>query len=78
MLTGDIAAAGFALINSVGVVGGALGPQIVGLSLQRTQSYDNSLIIFGIMMTISGGLALMLRANIVREFAIRHHFLALT
>lgn len=65
MLTGDTAAAGFALINSVGVIGGAVGPQIVGFTVHHSGTYDASLVIFGIMLTISGTLALMLRVNIV-------------
>ena len=64
MLTGDTAAAGFALINSVGVVGGAVGPSIVGWTTDHTGTYDTSLVIFGLMMAVSGTLALLLRVNI--------------
>lgn len=64
MLTGDTAAAGFALINSMGVVGGYLGPFAVGVLTEKFHSYDVSLAVFGILMTISGALALSLRADI--------------
>jgi len=64
MLSGDVAAAGFALINSIGVVGGAVGPQIVGWTTHNTGTYDTSLVIFGVMMTISGTLALCMRVNL--------------
>ncbi len=64
MLTGDTAAAGFALINSLGVVGGYVGPYLVGLLTDEFGSYDISLAIFGVMMTVSGSLALCLRHDI--------------
>lgn len=64
MLTGDTAAAGFALINSIGVIGGYLGPFLMGVLTEKFHSYDVSLSVFGVMMTISGFLALSLRADI--------------
>lgn len=64
ILSGDTAAAGFALINSVGVVGGYVGPFLVGQLTEKTGSYDSSLALFGAMMTLAGTLALCLRVNI--------------
>lgn len=64
MLTGDTAAAGFALINSFGVLGGFLGPYVAGVVREMTGNYDVALIIFGTLMTLSGVLALCLRPNI--------------
>ena len=43
LLTGTAAAAGLAWINSIGNVGGALGPAIVGWLKQTTGSYSGGL-----------------------------------
>ena len=42
-LTGTAAAAGMALINSVGIVGGFMGPFVVGWIMDSTGSFDNGL-----------------------------------
>lgn len=64
ILSGETAAAGFALINSFGVVGGYLGPFIVGELTAKSGNYNSSLAIFGLFMTVCGGLALCLQPNI--------------
>lgn len=64
ILSGDTAAASFALINSVGVVGGYIGPYLVGELTHKTGSYDAALAVFGGMMTLSAILTLQLKPNI--------------
>lgn len=64
ILSGETAAAGFALINSTGVIGGYLGPFLVGELTARTSSYDPALALFGCFMVVCGVLALSLRGNI--------------
>lgn len=64
ILSGETAAAGFALINSIGVIGGYLGPFLVGELTQKTGSYDPALAVFGVLMVISGLLALSLKPSI--------------
>jgi MFS transporter, ACS family, tartrate transporter len=64
VLSGETAAAGFALINSVGVVGGFVGPWLVGHLTQKTGNYDAALAVFGAMMVASGILALSLDPKI--------------
>ncbi|CDF39686.1 member of major facilitator superfamily MFS_1, containing a MFS domain [Chondrus crispus] len=64
ILSGETAAAGFALINSTGVIGGYLGPFLVGELTARTGSYDAALGLFGIFMIVCAGLSLCLRPNI--------------
>lgn len=64
ILSGDTAAAGFALINSTGVIGGYLGPYLVGELTQKTGSYDTSLFLLGLFMTASGFLSLCLKPSI--------------
>ena len=61
ILSGETAAAGFAIINSVGVIGGYMGPYLVGELTQRTGTYDTALGVFGVFMIISGLLSLSLR-----------------
>src|SRR2546422_11048403 len=43
-LSGTAAAAGIALINSVGNLGGFLGPYLVGLVLKRTEGFTGALL----------------------------------
>lgn len=64
LLSGETAAAGFALINSVGVVGGFAGPWLVGNLTEETGNYDAALAVFGVMMVASGTLALCLEKDI--------------
>lgn len=64
ILSGDTAAAGFALINSVGVVGGYFGPFLVGELTHKYGSYDAALAVFGVMMAMSAFLTLQLKPNI--------------
>ena len=59
-LTGFSAAAGFALINSVGNLGGFVGPSAVGWITERTGSFYGGLAFAGTCLFVSGTLALLL------------------
>jgi MFS transporter, ACS family, tartrate transporter len=59
-LTGSSAAAGIALINSVGHLGGFVGPYAIGLVGQRTGSLYSGLALAGIFLLVSATLALLL------------------
>ena len=58
---GTGAAAGIALINSVGNVGGFVGPYLLGWVLDTTRSFTAGLVVIGAIL-IAGG-ALVLRAR---------------
>jgi ACS family tartrate transporter-like MFS transporter len=59
-LTGYSAAAGIALINSVGNLGGFVGPAAIGFISQRTGSLSAGLALSGIPMFVSAALVLLL------------------
>jgi MFS family permease len=59
-LTGFSAAAGIALVTSVGNFGGFVGPYTVGIIRQRTGSPHYGLICAGVFFLVSAGLALVL------------------
>jgi D-galactonate transporter len=59
-LTGLSAAAGMALINSVGNLGGFVGPFAVGWITQRTGSFYGGLAFSGVCLFVSATLALLL------------------
>jgi MFS transporter, ACS family, tartrate transporter len=61
MLTGSAAAAGIALVNSIGNVGGFLGPTLVGYIKDATGSYAASLWTLSALITMSGVCVLGLR-----------------
>lgn len=52
-------AGGLALVNSVGNLGGFLGPAIVGFIKERTSSFSESLLFLMVTILIGGGLALV-------------------
>lgn len=60
-LTGRAAAAGIALINSAGNIGGFLGPYLLGAVKDRTQSFASGLLVLAGLMAIGGVVALRLR-----------------
>jgi ACS family tartrate transporter-like MFS transporter len=60
-LTGTAAAGGIALINSVGNLGGFVGPYIVGVIQDRTQSHLAALLVLGSSLLCMGLLALTIR-----------------
>ena len=57
-LGGIGAAAGIALVNSVGNVGGFVGPNIIGYLQQTTNSYTTGLVVIGAVLDAGGVLVL--------------------
>ena len=69
MLTGTGAAAGIALINSVGNLGGFAGPYLIGLVRSRTHSFAGALITLALFPLVGAIVTLVLRsATAVRRF----------
>jgi ACS family tartrate transporter-like MFS transporter len=66
MLAGSAAAAGIALINSIGNTGGFLGPTIVGYVLEVTGSYSASLWFLAAMILMSSLIVIALRPRRAR------------
>lgn len=66
-LNGAAAAAGIALINSVGNIGGMVSTSVVGWITDVTGNSQNSLILFGGMLLISVVLVLRLPARLVNH-----------
>lgn len=60
-LTGAAAAVGMALINSIGNVGGYVGPFIVGWIKDSTGSFEMALYFLGACALLSAGIALLAR-----------------
>jgi ACS family tartrate transporter-like MFS transporter len=60
VLSGGAAAAGIALINSVGNLGGFLGPIIIGEVKDRTGDYGMGIVAVGAFVAMAGVLALLL------------------
>ena len=65
-LSGSAAAAGIALINSVGNLGGFFGPYVVGIIKDRTQSNITALLFLGAALLCMGLLALTIRPAAAR------------
>jgi ACS family tartrate transporter-like MFS transporter len=63
-LSGATGAAGIAWINSMGNIGGFIGPWLIGVIKQRYGSYAGGLYIVGAMMALSSVLMLVLRNRI--------------
>lgn len=66
-LSGMGAAAGLAFINSVGTMGGFVGPTMMGWLTGRTGSFDTGLAAMAGMLMISTGLAWSLRGFVRNE-----------
>lgn len=66
-LTGFSAAAGIALINCIGNLGGFVGPYVIGAINRRTGSFHGGLIFAGISLIVSAMLILTLRKRIAPE-----------
>jgi len=60
MLSGTAAAGGIALINSVGNLGGYLGPSLVGYLKDKTQNYTYGLLVLAAFIAVSGALTLLM------------------
>ncbi|MEU6696773.1 hypothetical protein [Pseudonocardia sp. NPDC046786] len=61
LLSGVGAAAGIALVNSIGNVAGAVSTSLVGVVSEATGSTAGSLYLFGGVLVVGGGLVLALR-----------------
>jgi MFS transporter, ACS family, tartrate transporter len=59
-LSGTAAAGGIALINSVGNIGGFVGPTVMGFLRERTQRFESGLVFLAATLVIAGVLALTL------------------
>ena len=57
-LTGTATAVGFAMINSIGNLGGFFGPYFIGFVKTATGSFENSLIVLGGCIILCGILSL--------------------
>jgi ACS family tartrate transporter-like MFS transporter len=66
-LTGFSAAAGIALINCFGNLGGFVGPYAIGAINRRTGSFRGGLVFAGISLFTSAMLILALRKRITSE-----------
>ncbi len=62
-LTGAAAAGGIALINSVGNVGGFVGPNIIGLVKELTHSFTSGLLVLALTLCVATALAWTLKEN---------------
>jgi MFS transporter, ACS family, tartrate transporter len=72
-LTGFAAAAGIALVNSVGNLGSFVGPYAVGLVKQKTGSFSGGLALAGIAMLSAAGLVLLFPKGIVPKLTDNPH-----
>jgi ACS family tartrate transporter-like MFS transporter len=70
-LTGAGAAAGIALINAVGNLGGFLGPYAVGWALQETGSYSGGMAMLAVSM-IAGGVLILALGRLKEPVALEH------
>jgi len=77
ILSGTGAAAGLALINSIGNLGGFVGPTVVGAAKEATGSFTRALLFLAAALALGGLLALILgqrvpangRQKLGRKFA---------
>jgi MFS transporter, ACS family, tartrate transporter len=63
LLSGEAAAAGIAMINSVGNLGGFFGPYIIGVFRKSTGEFKGGLLVIGLLLCLSGGVALLVRGR---------------
>ncbi len=61
MLSGTAAAAGIALINSLGNLGGFVGPTVIGLARKWTGEFRGGLMVVGAILAVSGFVVLAVR-----------------
>ena len=62
-LSGIGAAAGIALVNSVGNIGGFVGPNIIGYIREATHSFSTGLVVVGVILACGGLLVLTIDAE---------------
>jgi len=63
ILSGTAAAAGIAFINSVGNLGGFVGPYVIGVVRTSTGQFKGGLLLVGAALATSGAIALMVRSG---------------
>jgi MFS transporter, ACS family, tartrate transporter len=63
LLSGTAAAAGIAFINSVGNLGGFVGPYVIGLVRTSTGQFKGGLLLVSAALAASGAIALMVRSR---------------
>jgi ACS family tartrate transporter-like MFS transporter len=68
-LSGVAAAAGFALINSVGNLGGFFGPYLTGWIRETTGKFSLTLVVLGISLALSGAIVLLVGKRISQTAA---------
>ncbi|HEX7777045.1 MAG TPA: MFS transporter [Parvibaculum sp.] len=68
-LGGTAAAAGIAMINSLGNLGGFAGPYLVGWIKETTQSYSAGLLGLAAALALAAGLMLVVRLQLTRGIA---------
>jgi MFS transporter, ACS family, tartrate transporter len=61
MLAGNAEAAGIAMINSIGNLGGFLGPYILGILKTRSGGFRSSLLLLSVAMAASSVCTLLVR-----------------
>jgi ACS family tartrate transporter-like MFS transporter len=66
-LSGTAAAGGVALINSIGNMGGFVGPYVIGYVKETTGSYTNGMLVLAATLLIAAGLALRVKPERARE-----------
>jgi ACS family tartrate transporter-like MFS transporter len=69
VLSETSAAAGIALINSFGNLGGFLGPYTIGLIRTWTGGFRGGLLSVAVVLSISGGLALLVYSKSLHKVA---------
>ena len=67
-LIGIGAAAGIALVNSVGNVGGFVGPNIIGVAQQTAHGVGGGLVLIGAILAAGGLLVLVLDSDVAQTF----------
>jgi ACS family tartrate transporter-like MFS transporter len=60
-LKGEAGAGGIALINSMGALGGFVGPYLLGVVKDRTGSFTAGLLLLGAMVAVAAGIVLGMR-----------------
>jgi len=69
LLSGTAAAAGIAMINSIGNLGGFVGPYVIGLVRTSTGQFKGGLLLVSGALAVSGVVALCVRVNRERSTA---------
>lgn len=67
ILGGTAAAAGIAIINSVGNLGGFVGPYVIGWIKEMTGGFRGGLFVVGVFMVLSGIMALVVGREMKAE-----------